>query len=103
VVRDFALRIGEKMAVWIAGGKKHKARTTFEEMCAGRGPAVLAWSNGLSISADFPFPAKGKRYIMNSILAGSPGPTQVNLLPTAAAFGNQARTFRLKLNAMPRR
>jgi len=64
VIRDFALRLGDK---WQYGTltEKHKARTTFEEIVrGGADPAVLAWGNGAEYQVRiFPFPGKGKRYI----------------------------------------
>lgn len=64
LVRDFALRIGEK---WHYGSltEKHKARETFEEIVrGGADPAVLAWKDGAEYSVRiFPFPAQGKRWV----------------------------------------
>ena len=64
LVRDFALRIGEKWQ-YRTLTEKHKARETFEEIVRrGDDPAVLAWKDGAEYQVRiFPFPANGKRWI----------------------------------------
>jgi tetratricopeptide (TPR) repeat protein len=103
VIRDFALRIGDK---WQFGTltEKHKARQTFEEIVRrGADPAVLAWNNGVEYQVRiFPFPSKGKRFIRIRYwqdLQGNSGKF-VYMLPLPS--GVKLDTFHLKLNAHAR-
>ena len=100
LVRDFALRIGEK---WHYGSltEKHKARQTFEEIVRrGADPAVLAWKDGSEYQVRiFPFPSRGKRWIRVKYWQdlGETGGRFVYRLPLPE--GTKLDSFYLKLDA----
>ena len=100
VVRDFALRLGDK---WQFGSltEKQKARQTFEEIVRrGADPAVLAWDNGVEYQVRiFPFPRRGKRYIRIRYWQELPGNAGQFAYGLPLPAGVKLDSFHMKLNA----